>query len=49
LREIDEYAGRYYSVEWIRKNVLHQTDEDIENIIQQIDDEGMNDNEDEEV
>ena len=49
LREIDEYAGRYYSVEWIRKNVLMQTEEDIENIIKQIDDEGMNDNEDEEV
>lgn len=47
LREIDEYAGRYYSVEWIRKNVLHQTDEDIENIIQQIDDEGMNEPTDE--
>ena len=49
LREIDEYAGRYYSVEWIRKNVLMQTEEDIEAIIKQIDDEGMNDNEDEEV
>ena len=49
LREIDEYAGRYYSVEWIRKNVLMQTEEDIEDIIKQIDDEGMNDNEDDEV
>ena len=43
LREIDEYAGRYYSVEWIRKNVLMQNDEDIEEIIKQIDTEGMND------
>jgi hypothetical protein len=49
LREIDEYAGRYYSVEWIRKNVLMQTEEDIEDIIKQIDDEGMNDNPDDEV
>jgi len=49
LREIDEYAGRYYSVEWIRKNVLMQTEEDIENIIKQIDDEGMNDNNDEDI
>ena len=49
LREIDEYAGRYYSVEWIRKNVLMQTEEDIENIIKQIGDEGMNDNPDDEV
>ena len=49
LREIDEYAGRYYSVEWIRKNVLMQTEEDIENIIKQIDNEGMNDNNDEDI
>ena len=49
LREIDEYAGRYYSVEWIRKNVLMQTEEDIDNIIKQIDDEGMNDNTDEDI
>ena len=49
LREIDEYAGRYYSVEWIRKNVLMQTEEDIEDIIKQIGDEGMNDNPDDEV
>ena len=49
LREIDEYAGRYYSVEWIRKNVLMQTEEDIENIIKQIDNEGINDNNDEDI
>ena len=49
LREIDEYAGRYYSVEWIRKNVLMQREEDIENIIKQIDSEGMNDNNDEDI
>jgi hypothetical protein len=42
LREVDEYVGRYYSVEWVRKNILMQTEEDIENIIKQIDDEGMN-------
>lgn len=40
LREIDEYVGRYYSVEWVRKNILMQSDEDIEEIIKQIDDEG---------
>jgi hypothetical protein len=40
LREIDEYVGRYYSIEWVRKNILRQTDEDIEQIIQQIADEG---------
>lgn len=42
LREVDEYVGRYYSVEWVRKNILMQTEEDIENIIKQIDAEGMN-------
>jgi hypothetical protein len=40
LREMDEYVGKYFSVEWIRKNVLHQTDDDIENINKQIADEG---------
>ena len=40
LREIDEYVGRYYSVEWVRKNILMQTDDDIQNIIKQIGDEG---------
>jgi len=39
LREVDEYVGRYYSVEWVRKNILMQTDEDIEEIIKQIGDE----------
>ena len=47
LREVDEYAGRYYSVEWIRKNILMQTDEEIEDIIAQIEGEGMNNQEDE--
>jgi len=40
LREIDEYVGRYYSVEWVRKNILMQTDDDIDNIVKQIEDEG---------
>jgi len=40
LREIDEYVGRYYSVEWVRKNVLMQTDEEIEEIVKQIEQEG---------
>ena len=47
LREVDEYAGRYYSVEWIRKNILMQTDEDIEDIIAQIKQDDMNKPEDE--
>lgn len=39
LQAIEPYVGKYYSVEWIRKNVLHQSDEDIEEIDAQIDDE----------
>ena len=40
LREVDEFVGKYYSVEWVRKNVLMQSDEDMEEIDKQIDDEG---------
>jgi hypothetical protein len=29
LREVDEYVGKYFSIEWIRHNVLHQTEEDV--------------------
>ena len=33
---IDEYIGRFYSVDWVRKNVLMQTEEDIADINGQI-------------
>lgn len=36
LREMDEYVGKYYSIEWIRKNVLHQEDDDMKAIDKQI-------------
>jgi len=36
LQVVDPYVGRYYSKEWVRKNVLMQTDEDIEEIDEQI-------------
>lgn len=36
LNTIAPYAGRYYSNEWIRKNVLRQTEEEIEEIDEQI-------------
>jgi hypothetical protein len=39
LQAVEPYVGKYYSVEWVRKNVLHQTDEEIEEIDGQIDDE----------
>ena len=36
LQLVDPYVGRYYSMEWVRKNVLHLTDEDIQEIDAQI-------------
>ncbi len=39
LTTIDPFVGRYVSVHWVRKNVLRQTDEEIE----QIDQENMED------
>lgn len=39
LGQIDNYVGTYFSREWVRKNVLQQTDEDIEELDQQIQDE----------
>lgn len=42
LRDVDDYAGKYYSHEWIRKHVLQQSDEDIEEMDEQIADELAN-------
>jgi hypothetical protein len=39
LRDVDDFAGRYYSHEWIRRNILKQTDDDIEKMDKQIQDE----------
>jgi hypothetical protein len=36
LRELDEYVGKYYSVEWVRKNVLMQTEDDVKEIDKEI-------------
>jgi hypothetical protein len=36
LRDIDDYAGLYYSHDWIRRHVLRQSDEDIKEINAQI-------------
>lgn len=33
LQQIDMYVGRYFSTEWVQKNVLQQSDEDIKEII----------------
>ena len=34
--EIDTFVGRYYSLAWIRKNVLHMSEEDIEEMDKEI-------------
>jgi len=36
LRDLDEYIGRYYSIEYIRKNILGQTEQEIKEIDAQI-------------
>lgn len=49
LRDIDDYVGKFYSNEWVRRNLLYQTDDEIKEIDQQIADEekaGMMDPED---
>lgn len=42
LRDIDDYTGKYYSHEWIRRNILYQTEEDMEEIDEQIAEEMAN-------
>ena len=39
LQAVDPYVGRYYSMQWVRKNVLMMDDEDIEEIQDQIEEE----------
>jgi hypothetical protein len=36
LQQIDQFAGKYYSHDWIRRKVLMQTDEEIQEIDEQI-------------
>lgn len=43
LQLVDPYVGRYYSKEWIRKHILHQTELDIKEIDEQIAQELPND------
>ena len=39
LAQIEPYIGKYYSTEFVRKRVLRQTDQEIEEIDTQIEDE----------
>jgi len=45
LQMIDEYVGTYYSKEWVRKNILGQSNEDIDEITKQIEAEPAEDDE----
>lgn len=36
LQDVSSYAGKYYSHTWIRKNILRQTEEDIEEMDEEI-------------
>lgn len=36
LQGVNEFVGTYFSKEWVQKNVLHQTDTDIEDMQKQI-------------
>ena len=39
LQLVDPYVGKYYSEKWVRKNILFQTEEEIEEIDSEIEDE----------
>ena len=39
LSSLDEYIGKYFSNEWVRKNVLRQSEDEIAEIDKQIKDE----------
>jgi hypothetical protein len=42
LSQVNDYIGKYYSIEWARKNILQQTDEDIKDMDRQINKEREN-------
>lgn len=42
LRDIDDYTGKYFSSDWVRRNVLQQSDEEIKEIDGQISQELQN-------
>lgn len=39
LQLIDPYVGRYYSMQWVRKNILQMDDDEIEEMMAQIEEE----------
>ena len=40
LQLVDPYVGKYYSQAWVRKNILQQTEEEIEELDKEIEEEG---------
>ena len=36
LSQMNEHIGKYYSIEWIRKHVLHQTEEEMKDMDKEI-------------
>lgn len=42
LAQLDEYIGKYVSNEWVRKNILRQSDEEIEEMKRQMEEEEKN-------
>jgi hypothetical protein len=39
LQQVEPYIGRFFSTEWVKKNILMQSDEDIKDMQEQIDSE----------
>ena len=37
MRDVTSYAGRYFSMNWIKKNILQLTDEEVRNMQKEID------------
>jgi len=37
LQQVEPYIGKYYSMDWVRKHILQQPEEEIEEILKQID------------
>lgn len=40
LQQLDPYIGKYFSQTWVKKNVLHMTDEEIEEMNKEMEDDG---------
>ena len=38
LNQVDSYTGRYFSVDWIKRNILHQDDELIDSMAKEMED-----------